>query len=91
MWFISLKTTADSFLFNFTNGNNVSTAKLGYVYNQGKSVLCRSTYGPTIGKLHFHNNNWSYSVYNGGDQYLNIKIPINFTVEDYEVYQVIKK
>src|SRR5437762_1746809 len=41
------KATSDSFLFNFTNGNDVSTAKLGYVNNQGKSVYCRSDHGPT--------------------------------------------
>src|SRR5947207_2063896 len=60
------KATSDSFLFNFTNENNVSTAKLGYVNNQGNSVFCHSNYGPTIGKLHCHLNNWTYNYNNAG-------------------------
>ena len=35
-------------------------------------------------------NNWQYS-YNSGDYYPNIDIPANFTAEDYEVFQVIKR
>ncbi|RGB23128.1 hypothetical protein C1646_774966, partial [Rhizophagus diaphanus] len=83
------KTTADSFIFNFTNGKNISTAKVGYVINQKLAVFCHDTYGPTMGTLHCNQNKWSNS--NNGN-YPNIGIPENtFTVEYYEVFQVINK
>ncbi|GES99164.1 BTB/POZ protein [Rhizophagus clarus] len=43
------KTTADSFLFNFTNGNNILTAKMSYVNSTNLAVFCGSGYGPTMG------------------------------------------
>ncbi|EXX66608.1 hypothetical protein GLOIN_2v1611857 [Rhizophagus irregularis DAOM 181602=DAOM 197198] len=85
----SWKTTADSFLFNFTNGKNVSTAKMSYVNNQNYAVYCANSYGPTMGDLYCCNNNWFYD--NNRERYPKIGIPANFEVEDYEVFQVIKK
>ena len=84
------KSTSDSFLFSFTNGKDISTAKLGYVNNQGNSVYCSKENGPTIGKLNNSGNNWTYNIYLG-DNYPNVEIPSKFKVEDYEVFQVIKK
>ncbi|CAB4441811.1 unnamed protein product [Rhizophagus irregularis] len=82
------KTTTDSFIFNFTDGKNISTAKVGYVINQKLAVFCHDTYGPTMGNLHCNQNKWS----NFDGNYPNIGIPINsFTVEYYEVFQVINK
>ncbi|PKB96345.1 hypothetical protein RhiirA5_434991, partial [Rhizophagus irregularis] len=85
----SWKTTADSFLFNFTNGKNVSTAKMSYVNNQNYAVYCDNSYGPTMGDLYCYNNNWFYN--NNKERYPKIGIPAKFEVEDYEVFQVIKK
>jgi hypothetical protein len=34
------KTTADSFLFNFTDGKNISTAKVSYVKRSDLAVYC---------------------------------------------------
>jgi hypothetical protein len=86
----SWKTTADSFIFNFTNGKLISTAELGYVNNTRYAVYCDSVYGPTMGNLQCNKNNWSY--YGGGGCYHpKLLIPTSFTVEDYEVFQVIKK
>ncbi|POG69940.1 hypothetical protein GLOIN_2v1479669 [Rhizophagus irregularis DAOM 181602=DAOM 197198] len=82
------KTTTDSFIFNFTDGKNISTAKVGYVINQKSAVFCYGTYGPTMGNLHCNRNKWSNSDCN----YPNVGIPENnFTVEYYEVFQVINK
>src|SRR6266542_853831 len=57
------KSTADSFLFNLTNGKNISTAELGYRDNNNTAtdVYCRSDHGPIIGNLHCVNNDWTYS------------------------------
>ncbi|CAB4373478.1 unnamed protein product [Rhizophagus irregularis] len=86
------KTTADSFLFNFTNGRDISTSKRSYVSIQDWAVFCGPRYGPTMGNLFCNNNVWSYNnSYDNGNRYPKIGIPANFEVEDYEVFQVIKK
>ncbi|CAB4389849.1 unnamed protein product [Rhizophagus irregularis] len=85
------KTTADSFLFNFTNGKDISTAKRSYVSVQNMAVFCGPNYGPTMGNLYCHNNNWFYTNHDNGNCYPKIGIPAKFEVEDYEIFQVIKK
>ncbi|PKY13486.1 hypothetical protein RhiirB3_465427 [Rhizophagus irregularis] len=80
------KTTADSFLFNFTNGKSISTAELGYVNNTRYAVYCDDVYGPTMGNLQCNNNNWSYYGV-GGCYHPKLGIPTGFTVEEYEVFQ----
>ena len=87
------KNTADSFVFNFTDGKDISTAKLGYVNDASKAVYCHSGWGPYMGNLVAKDsNNWFFGNYNGGyNIYPDIGIPANFTVEEYEVFQVIKK
>ncbi|GBC19325.1 BTB/POZ protein [Rhizophagus irregularis DAOM 181602=DAOM 197198] len=81
------KTTGDSFIFNFTDGKNISTSKVSYVNYREYAVFCHDTYGPTMGNLHCHQNKWS----NSDGNYPNIGIPENFIVENYEVFQIIKK
>ncbi|GET65910.1 hypothetical protein GLOIN_2v1176608 [Rhizophagus irregularis DAOM 181602=DAOM 197198] len=88
------KTTSDSFLFNFTDGENISTAKLGYVKTPEYAVYCSNVRGPQMGGglICYGNNNWK----NFGNYYPNIGIPntsntLSFTVENYEVFQVIKR
>ena len=84
------KNTTDSFIFNFTDGKNISTAKLGYVIDTNRAIYCRNDRGPDMGDLNCDDpSNWSYDA----DEtcYPNIGIPSRFTVEDYEVYQVIKQ
>src|SRR6266536_6674557 len=46
------KTTADSFVFNFTNGKNISTAKLGFVNNPIYAVGCSNNLGPRMGNFY---------------------------------------
>ena len=84
------KNTTDSFMFNFTDGKNISTAKLGYVNTANYAVHCDNIYGPYMGDVFCNNNNNGW--YNDGRCYPNIGIPTgHFTVEDYEVFQVIKQ
>ncbi|EXX65011.1 hypothetical protein GLOIN_2v93702 [Rhizophagus irregularis DAOM 181602=DAOM 197198] len=87
----SWKTTADSFLFNFTNGKDFSTAKRSYVSMQNMAVYCSPNHGTTMGNLQHYKNSWSYNNSDNGNRYPKIGIPENFEVEDYEVFQVIKK
>ncbi|EXX56361.1 hypothetical protein RirG_216920 [Rhizophagus irregularis DAOM 197198w] len=83
--------TADSFIFNFINGGNISTSKVSYVKKQDRAVLCNNNFGPTMGNIYCNNNNWSNENRGYGEVYPSIEIPKNFEVEDYEVFQVIKK
>ena len=86
------KTTTDSFIFNFTDGKNISTAKLGYVNNPSKAIYCHNDNGPCMSiKLYCSSGNrWNYNG-NGNTDYPDIGIPTAFTVEGYEVFQVIKR
>jgi hypothetical protein len=84
------KRTSDSFIFSFTDGKDISTAKSSYINYAPNAVYCRNDRGPQMGDLYCPNsNNWSYNT--SGICYSNIGIPANFTVEDYEVFQVIKE
>ena len=51
------KYTTDSFIFNFTDGKNVSTAKLGYVVNTNYAVYCNSNFGPHMGDFGSNSTN----------------------------------
>ncbi|EXX78332.1 hypothetical protein GLOIN_2v1883688 [Rhizophagus irregularis DAOM 181602=DAOM 197198] len=84
------KSTADSFLFNFTDMKNTSTAKLGYVNIKDCAVSCYNDRGPSMGNLVCLNSNkWTYL---SGTHYPNIDIISgNFTIEDFEIFQVIRK
>ena len=85
-----LKNTTDSFIFNFTDGKNISTAKLGYVNNANHAVYCDISYGPYMGNLLYYKVNGNKWYNSGGNYYPDIDIPANFIVEDFEVFQVIK-
>ncbi|GBC21504.2 hypothetical protein GLOIN_2v574542 [Rhizophagus irregularis DAOM 181602=DAOM 197198] len=89
------KNTTDSFLFNITDGKNISTAKLSYVNNNNArcAIYCQDAQGPHMGNLYCTGTN-SWIVYK--HSYVNltypkIDIPERFMVENYEVFQVIKK
>ena len=84
------KNTTDSFQFNFTDGKNISTAKLGYVNVTSEAVYCHNSNGPRMGDLYYYSDNNCWYWYNSGAYYPNIDIPTNPRVEGYEVFQVIK-
>ncbi|RGB35752.1 hypothetical protein C1646_698864 [Rhizophagus diaphanus] len=86
------KTTTDSFMFNFTDGKNISTANLGYVKNPNNAISCYNSQGPQMGYFYCNGNNeWANEDYNA-ILYPDIGIPTSkFSVDNYEVFQVIKK
>ena len=87
------KATKDSFIFSFTNRNNIQTAKVSYpndgYYNT--SINCYSNYGPTFGGgfdlICYNNGSWTS---NNPYTYPKIDVPKSFYTDDYEVFQVIK-
>ncbi|EXX53103.1 hypothetical protein GLOIN_2v1176608 [Rhizophagus irregularis DAOM 181602=DAOM 197198] len=86
------KTTRDSFLFNFTNEKNTSTAKLGYVKIPENAIYCSNDRGSQMGGFVCYGDNDWENYDDIAEYYPVIGIPnSNFTVENYEVFQVIKK
>ncbi|EXX76981.1 uncharacterized protein OCT59_005022 [Rhizophagus irregularis] len=88
------KSTTDSFLFHITDGKNISTAKLSYVNNNNavNAIYCHGSQGPQMGDFLCSGfNKWYF--YDAGVCiiYPKIGIPESFMVENYEVFQVIKK
>jgi hypothetical protein len=100
---VGWKSTNDSFLYSFTNRNDLNSAKVGHVYNHSNNnaIYCSLNYGPTFGNGHdlFQDSNGSWKSY--FCSYPGIDIPQTyrdllddysvFNVENYEVFQVIKK
>jgi hypothetical protein len=96
------KTTNTSFIFSFTNRNDLQTAKVGYNKdNEASSIYCNGVYGPTFGLGHdlsFQYNNTTNTVSFNSRYFPKIDIPSNhklgvynaLDVEDYEVFQVLK-
>ncbi|GBC22890.2 hypothetical protein GLOIN_2v1687800 [Rhizophagus irregularis DAOM 181602=DAOM 197198] len=72
-------------------GGDISIAKKCYVSKPDRAVYCHNSFGPAMGNLFCENNVWTYRNYDNGNRYPKIGIPANFEVEDYEVFQVIKK
>ncbi|RGB38449.1 hypothetical protein C1646_806395 [Rhizophagus diaphanus] len=88
------KNTKDSFIFSFTDRNNLKTAKVGYINDghHGNALYSHQSYGPLFGSGHdliiypYNQNSSSTQC-----SYPKIDIAGNFQIENYEVYQVIKK
>ncbi|GES81110.1 BTB/POZ domain-containing protein [Rhizophagus clarus] len=81
------KKTTDSFIFNIIDGKDI---KLGYVNDANHAVFCYNNCGPYTGDLYCRgSNNWSYHT--NQNYYPNMNIPENFTIENYEVFQIIKQ
>ncbi|GBC07370.1 hypothetical protein RclHR1_07410006 [Rhizophagus clarus] len=92
------KCTKNSFIFSFTNRNNFQTAEVGHVNNSycEYAIYCNQNYGPVFGDGHdlYQDNNGIWKSY-GSYSYPKINIQMTgynvFNVEDYEVFQVVKK
>ncbi|RGB35307.1 hypothetical protein C1646_759478 [Rhizophagus diaphanus] len=88
------KSSSESFIFSITNNNNnIKTAKLGRIKNPQHSIFCYCGYGPTFGGGHdFVCQNYGIWLGNNPYSYSQINIPKGqFNVDDYEIFQVIKK
>ncbi len=80
------KSTADSFIFNFNDGE-YSSAKFGYVEDIGHAVYCDLETGPRMGNLHLHTNN--RTSHRCEKAYPELGIPSNFVADTIEVFQVL--
>ncbi|RGB39478.1 hypothetical protein C1646_754430 [Rhizophagus diaphanus] len=81
----------DSFIFNITNISDLNTAKVGRCSNSNNAIYYGSNYGPTFGSgpdLRAQGNTWSTS---NGSTYSSVSLPSNPTIDEYEVYRIVKK
>ena len=84
--------TKDSFIFSFTSVTNLQSARVGYSNGDRYSICCYKLNGPSFGKGDIWCNYGTWSSNSSSSySYLNIGIPSSFNVDDYEVFQVIKK
>ncbi|CAB4417995.1 unnamed protein product [Rhizophagus irregularis] len=85
------KSTTDSFMFSFTDGKNISTAKLGYVEKPDNAIYCANNQGPHMGYFYCKGDN-KWINYSNSTNYPDIgTIPTQLSVDYYKVYQIIKK
>ncbi|GBC51957.1 hypothetical protein GLOIN_2v1534759 [Rhizophagus irregularis DAOM 181602=DAOM 197198] len=83
--------TNDSFLFNIPNTDTLGSAKISRCSNPSNAVYYHPSYGPTFGNGHdlrAQGNVWYTS---NGNAYPNINLSNNFTIDEYEVFKVVKK
>ncbi|GBC14533.2 BTB/POZ protein [Rhizophagus irregularis DAOM 181602=DAOM 197198] len=87
------KSTRDSFMFNFTNGKHISTAKLGYVKELNYAIFCANNQGPRMGYFYCKDDSNKWINYKNSTYcYPDIGIlPTELSVDYYEVFQIIKK
>ncbi|RIA97560.1 BTB/POZ domain-containing protein [Glomus cerebriforme] len=91
----NFKTTSESFIFLFDDYKNINTGKIGRVIESHCAIRCIQKWGPLFGKINNCSNdimmtpNGEWSSY--PNSYPNLNIPRNFKIDDYEVFQVIKK
>jgi hypothetical protein len=86
----SYKSTENSFIFSFTDRNNLKTAIVSYPnHNYHRSVYCDIDYRPTFGGGFdlYCSSNGAWERY--PHTYI-IDLPLDFNASDYEVFQVIK-
>ncbi|CAB4377852.1 unnamed protein product [Rhizophagus irregularis] len=90
------KATIDSFIYLFTDRNDIETANVGYSNGNQYSIRNLSDHGPAFGggcDLYFNNDgNWHSGniSYDYNNSYPKIEgIPVRFKVDDYEVFQII--
>ena len=89
------KSTNDSLIFSFADGNKIQSAKVGYSNGNEYSIRCYPVHGPIFGggnDLVFNGSTWRSTYSNTNSTYYpKINIPANFNMDDgYEVFQVVK-
>ncbi|GBC03110.1 hypothetical protein RclHR1_00050018 [Rhizophagus clarus] len=95
----TFKRTADSFIF-LLDYKNTNTDKIGRVVDKEHAIFCAPNYGPMFGqckhascdielrvRIFSNYEKWSSQP----SSYPDIGIPRNYEIENYEVFQVIKK
>ncbi|RIA84001.1 hypothetical protein C1645_832940, partial [Glomus cerebriforme] len=87
----TFKSTCDSFIFSFTDRNNLYSSRVGYSYGDPYSIGCTIGAGPMFGNgkdFNFYIDTW-YSDVNRA--YPKVDIPAKFKADDWEIFQVFKK
>jgi len=87
------KTSNDSFIFSFVNRTNIYTAKVGHInHEQSRYSVLGYPHGFQFGyhgALTCHNGSWYGFT---SPSYPKVGIPIQqFNIDDFEIFQVIKK
>ncbi|EXX71837.1 hypothetical protein GLOIN_2v1670067 [Rhizophagus irregularis DAOM 181602=DAOM 197198] len=87
------KTTSESFLFSFTNKNDLQTAKVAYSTGSRYSLYSSPVHGPSFGSDLYINydNNSDFWYSTSTICYPGLDLPKSMNVVDYEVFQVVKK
>jgi hypothetical protein len=89
------KDTSDSFIFSFEDYKDINTGKIGRVIETQCAIRCIQKWGPLFGTINNCSNdimmtpNGEWSSY--PNSYPDINIPRNFKIDDYEVFQILKK
>ncbi|RGB42345.1 BTB/POZ domain-containing protein [Rhizophagus diaphanus] len=89
------KNTLNSFIFLFDDYKDINTGKIGRVIEKQCAIRCIQKWGPLFGKINNYSNDimmtpngeWSSSP----NSYPDINIPRNYKIDDYEVFQILKK
>ncbi|GBB89406.1 hypothetical protein RclHR1_16090003 [Rhizophagus clarus] len=85
------RSTGDSFIYLFTDRNNLNSANVSYSNGDAYSIGCNADKGPVFGggkDLYIRNGIWYSEKVRS---YPRLGLPRNFTADDYEVFQVIKR
>ncbi|GBC07376.1 hypothetical protein RclHR1_07410012 [Rhizophagus clarus] len=84
------KFTRESFIFSFMNRDDFNSSKVGYINDPFHAIHCLQDCKPTFGSGHnlFQDNDSSWKNIPKGYVIGNYD---DFNVEDYEVFQVVKK
>ena len=93
--------TKDSFIFSFKNKDNFKDQILSYVKNINRAFCYHPNHGPSFGggDLFLHcgidenylaNDNWNYNLNYCKLTNYEKNISKNFSIEDYEVFQILK-
>ncbi|GBB93006.1 hypothetical protein RclHR1_00210002 [Rhizophagus clarus] len=87
------KSTNESFIFSFTNKNDLQTAKMVYSSGDQHSIYCGPIHGPSFGSGLYvnYNNNPNVWCSTHTSCYSSINLPKSMSVDNYEVFQVIRK
>ncbi|UZO01429.1 uncharacterized protein OCT59_012529 [Rhizophagus irregularis] len=75
--------------------DDINTGKIGRVIEKQCAIRCIQKWGPLFGKINNYSNDimmtpngeWSSSP----NSYPDINIPRNFKIDDYEVFQILKR
>ncbi|RIA97531.1 hypothetical protein C1645_801737 [Glomus cerebriforme] len=84
--------TKDSFIFSITNKNDPQSVKVVYSNGDQYSIRCHSHCGPYFGYSDLYTVYTNYSMWQcRPHSYPTLNLPNNIELDDYEVFQVIKK